>query len=302
MSQFNHRISINTFLTIPLLVVFFLTGCSIVSSTPTPTPEPPTPTPLPPTPTSLPMAIRVNGAGILLSDYEEEGKRFEAARQTLGKNISPEDSKTRILDDLIGSELLYQAAVKNGYVLSDTDLEARIAQLIQSAGGNDVFNTWLHNNFYSIESFHRSLARSLGAAWQRDQIIKALPETAEQIHARQILFVREESAVNYRQKVDNGSDFATLATEADPVTDGDLGWFPRGYLLQPEVEAAAFSLQPGEVSQVIKSSIGYHLIQVIEKDPARPLSPDARAILESTALKDWVKQAKTQAQIEILVP
>ncbi len=65
----------------------------------------------------------------------------------------------------------------------------------------------------------------------------------------------------------------TLASEADPVTRGDLGWFPRGYLLQPEVEEAAFSLQPGEVSQVIKSAIGFHLVQVIEKDPARPVDP-----------------------------
>jgi hypothetical protein len=68
------------------------------------------------------MAIRVNGEGILISDYEEEGKRFEAARQTLGKTISPEESKTRVLDDLIGIELLNQAAKKNGYKASDPDI------------------------------------------------------------------------------------------------------------------------------------------------------------------------------------
>ncbi len=243
-----------------------------------------------PTPTSLPMAIRINGEGILLSDYDEESKRFEAARQSLGKSFTPEESKARVLDDLTGSELLFLVAEKGGYKISETEIDAHVAQLSQSLGGADAFNAWLQSNMYTMESFRRSLTRSLGAAWQRDQIIKSMPGIADQVHARQILFTREESAVSYRQKVDSGSDFATLAKEADPITRGDLGWFPRGYLLQPEVEEAAFQLQPGEVSQVIKSAIGYHLIQVIEKDAARPLSPDARAILESKSISDWVKQ------------
>jgi peptidyl-prolyl cis-trans isomerase C len=262
----------------------------------------PTATAIPPTPTSLPMAIRVNGEGILISDYEEEGKRFEAARQTLGKTITPEESKTRVQEDLIGFELLSQAAKKSGYTVSQADIDAYLAKLTQLLGGADGMNTWLQANSYTAESFRRSLVRSLAAAWQRDQILKSMPGTAEQVHARQIFFSREESANNYRQKVDNGSDFAALANEADPITHGDLGWFPKGYLLQPEVEEAAFKLQPGEVSQVIKSSIGYHLIQVIEKDPAHQLSPDAKTVKESQTIADWVKQAKSEAKIEILIP
>jgi parvulin-like peptidyl-prolyl isomerase len=248
------------------------------------------------------MAIRVNGVGILMTDYQEEAKRFDAASKTLGKTYTPEESKALIIDDLVGSELLYQTAVKNGYRLADADLDGRIAQLVQSAGGEAGFTTWLQNNGYSTDSFRRSLTRNLGAAWERDEIVKALPATAEQIHARQIFFSREESAVNYRQKVDNGSDFAVLAAEADPVTKGDLGWFPRGYLLQPEVEEAAFQLQAGQVSQVIKSSIGFHLVQVIERDPARQLDADAKIALESKAISDWVSKAKSEAKIEIVVP
>lgn len=279
-----------------------MAGCVGKPPTPTVTPVPPTATPLPPTPTQLPMAIRVDGEGILLSDYQEEAKRFEAAAKTLGKTYTPEESKTILVDELTGSELLYLSAVKNGYKLQNTDLEAHIAQAAQSAGGEAGFNTWLQNNGYSLDSFRRSLTRDLGAAWERDEIVKALPSAVEQIHARQIFFSREESAKNYRQQVDNGADFAALAAEADPVTKGDLGWFPRGYLLQPEVEEAAFQLQAGQVSQVIKSSIGFHLVQVIERDPARPLDADAKKSLESKAISDWVSKAKAEAKIEILVP
>lgn len=258
--------------------------------------------PQPATPTSLPMAVRINGEGILLSDYQEEYKRLELAVKTLGKTLTPEEMKTRILDDMVGAELLNQESKKNGFSVSDADVTAHIDQLAQSMGGAEAFNAWKQTMFYTDESFRRSVVRSLGSAWQRDQIIKALPLTAEQVHARQIYFSREESAINYRQKVDAGSDFAALAREADPVTSGDLGWFPRGYLLQPEVEAAAFGLQPGEVSGVIKSAIGFHLIQVIEKDAARPVDPDAKSELERKAIADWVQQSKSKSQIEILVP
>lgn len=285
-----------------LPVLLFFGACSPAVPAATPTPILPTATVPPPTPTSLPMAIRVNGDGILITDYEEENKRFEAARQVMGKTITPEESKVLVQDDLIGSELLFQAAVKNGFTLSEADMDTHINQLSQSLGGTDGFAAWLQSNFYTPESFRRSLKRSLGAAWQRDQIIQAMSATAEQVHARQIFFNREDSAQSYRQKVDNGSDFATLAAEADPIADGDLGWFPRGYLLQPEVEEAAFKLQPGEVSQVIKSAIGFHLIQVIEKDAARELNPDARTTLERAAVINWVKQARAEAQIEILTP
>ena len=288
-----------------MLVLFgflFISGCIGATPAPTATPVPPTETPLPPTPTPLPMAIQVNGSGILLSDFDEELKRFDAAMTTLGKTTTPEESKARIIDELTGSELLYQQAIKNGYVLSDADLNTRIGQLVTSAGGEAGFNTWLQNNGYTPDSFRRTLTRNLGAAWQRDEIIKALPAAVEQIHARQIYFSREEGAAIARQKMDNGADFAVLASEADTVTKGDLGWFPRGYLIQPEVEEAVFKLQPGEVSQVVKSAIGFHLVQVIERDPARKLDPDAKAAVESKAITDWVSKARSDAKIEVLVP
>jgi peptidyl-prolyl cis-trans isomerase C len=286
-----------------LFLLFVLVSCS-GKANPTITATLPTETPIPqpPTPTSLPMAVRINGEGILLSDYQEEYSRLDSALKSMGKTLTPEEMKTRVLDDLVGTELLNQEAKKNGFVISDADLNAEIDKLSQSMGGVEAFSAWKQSMSFTDESFKRSMFRSLGSAWERDQIIKSLPETAEQVHARQIFFSREESATSYRQKVDAGSDFAVLAQEADPVTVGDLGWFPKGYLLQPEVEEAAFSLQPGEVSGVIKSAIGFHLVQVIEKDAARPVDPDAKTSLQRNAITDWVKQAKAKSQIEISVP
>jgi peptidyl-prolyl cis-trans isomerase C len=296
--MFNHRS--NFLLLLVVSISLFISSCSNRNN-PTPTAALPTETAQPATPTSLPMAIRINGSGILLTDYQEDYQRLESALKSMGKTITPDEMKTRVIDNLVGSELLNQAAKKNGYSLTEQDISSHIDQLTQTMGGPDAFNAWKKSMFYSDESFHRSVERSMGSAWQRDQILKSLPDKAEQVHARQILFVHEENAIAYRQKIDSGSDFAELAKEADPVTGGDLGWFPKGYL-QPEVETAAFTLQPGEVSAVIKSAIGYHLVQVIEKDPARLVDPDAKTILQHNAINEWVKQETAKSKIEILVP
>jgi parvulin-like peptidyl-prolyl isomerase len=79
---------------------------------------------------------------------------------------------------------------------------------------------------------------------------------------------------------------------------GDLGWFPRGLLTVPEVEQAAFTLQPGETSDVIHSALGYHIVQTLEHDPARPLTPEAEKRLREKASATWLAGALAQATVE----
>jgi len=122
------------------------------------------------------------------------------------------------------------------------------------------------------------------------------------VHARQIRVSTEQTANYVIAQLAGGVDFATLAYQYDPLTGGDLGWFPRGYLTQPVIEEAAFALQVGEYSGVIKTELGYHIVYVIERDAAHPLSDDARNVLQHLALENWVKEQRTAAVIEILVP
>jgi parvulin-like peptidyl-prolyl isomerase len=83
-----------------------------------------------------------------------------------------------------------------------------------------------------------------------------------------------------------------------PYSGGDLGWFPRGLLAVPEVEEAAFALQPGETSAVISSALGYHIVQVIERDPARALSPAASQALRAAAYSSWLEARLAEASIQ----
>jgi peptidyl-prolyl cis-trans isomerase C len=109
-----------------------------------------------------------------------------------------------------------------------------------------------------------------------------------------------EAAAQELAQLQAGQDFTELAKQADPVTGGDLGWFPRGYLFFPELDQAVFSLEPGKFSDVIQTSIGYHILYVIEKDPARLLDPQAWLVLQEKALKNWLDERRQQSKIEII--
>jgi peptidyl-prolyl cis-trans isomerase C len=76
---------------------------------------------------------------------------------------------------------------------------------------------------------------------------------------------------------------------------------PRGYLLEPDLEEAAFSLEPGQYSDVIATEVGYHILLVLERDPQHPLSPDAYLVMQEKALQDWLAQKRAESEI-VLAP
>jgi peptidyl-prolyl cis-trans isomerase C len=135
----------------------------------------------------------------------------------------------------------------------------------------------------------------------RDKIITAVPGTAEQVHAQQILLYNEEAALKVADQLSAGAQFTDLAALYDPNTGGELGWFPRGYLLEPELEEIAFNLEPGQYSDVISTEVGYHIILVVERDSQRQLSPDAYLVMQEQALGAWLAQKRAESEI-VLAP
>jgi peptidyl-prolyl cis-trans isomerase C len=99
-----------------------------------------------------------------------------------------------------------------------------------------------------------------------DEAAKAQPPVPE-VHARHILLPTEEEAKAALARVKNGEDFAKVATELskDPGGEGgDLGWFTKDKMV-PEFADAAFKMEPGQVSDPVKSQFGWHIIKVEEK-------------------------------------
>lgn len=290
-------------LSILLIAILTLTACGTGSVTETATLMPTaTFTPSVPTPTSLPMALRVNGEGILLSDYQAELARLIQAETAQNAVSTPEEQKNLILQDYIDHLLLAQAAAQNGYNVDDATLQAHIDKLANDIGGMENLTTWQANNGYTMESFKNAERLEMMAIWQRDAIINAVPTTAEQIHALAITVQDEINANDAYQKLQNGTDFAELALLYDPTLGGDIGWFARGTLTQPVVDEAVFALQPGQYTAVIKSEIGYHILYVLDRDPQHTLSKDGLRLLRNAALIKWLEDARAASTIEILVP
>jgi len=257
-----------------------------------------TSTPQEPSPTPLPLAASVNGEGITIANYQAELALYQAA---VDRDLVPEDEEL-VLNDLISNMLLGQAAVENGFSLEDSALQERVDQLVEKIGGKSAFDEWLSMSKYDEDSFRTALARSISAAWMRDQIAASVSDFMEQVHAQQILVFDVQEANALVARLQAGADFAALAFEYDPVARGDLGWFPRGYLLEPEVEETAFELEPGQYSGVVETKTGYHIIFVVERDQERVVDPDARLTLQSAALLEWLERRLDEAEIQILLP
>jgi parvulin-like peptidyl-prolyl isomerase len=253
------------------------------------------------TPTEAPMAARVNGEGILLAEFESELQRYQSGAASAEIEVPVEKARQDVLDFLVEQTLFKQAAVENGYVASQEEISARLAELADARGGQAGLDAYLAENFYTAESFRSALARDLAVIWMRNFLISQIPTTTEQVHARQILLDSQNAAIAVVRQLEVGTPFAELAFGYGPLTGGELGWFPRGYLFQPAVEEAAFALQPGQFSGIIETSYGFHIIEVIERDPQRALSADALLAAQRTVIETWLTDRRAQSAIEIYV-
>lgn len=289
-----------------LITVIVLAACSRATPPPpavsaaldTPRPTDPvatlTPTLFQPDPTDEPLAARVNGEGITLEQYQAEQARYAAAK---GSELTPEESQA-VLNDLIDQVLLAQGAAEEGFVLDEAGIQARVDALANQLGSQQALYDWLAKNGYTESAFRKDLGRAAAVAWMRDRVAASVPEAAEQVHALQILVKNQEEAETALAALQSGTDFAVLAAQYDPVAEGELGWFPQDYLLNPDLSQAVFALEPGQTSDILQTENGFSLIHVLER-AERPLTQDARLVLQEKALEGWLEQRRLGSEIDV---
>lgn len=301
--RFLFNFAIHRFIWLKVFAWLCLIGVGIVACSPSPSTSEPTrqptvtPTQSSPTATSVPLAARVNGEGITLAEFQKELERYQLA---FGTELATEAQQT-VLNDLIAKVLLAQAAQEAGYTVDDKMVEERLHQLATWLGGSAALDDWIAKVGYTSESLRMALKRELAATWMRNQILAQTPRQVEQVHARQILLYSAERAQAVYAELQSGKDFTELAEQFDPITYGDLGWLARGMVLDPKLEEVIFALQPGQYSQVIRTAAGYHLVQVIERQPDRPLTAEAYLLYQKLTLEQWLAQRRAASQIEIFL-
>jgi len=310
---------------------------SAPSAVPAATAAPLAPQALPPqpVPAQLPEAVaRVNGEAISTAEFDEAVKELEASA---GQPV-PADQRDQVLrgvlDQLVGYRLLVQETKARKVTVADTELDARIAEIRKQFPSEDAFKQVLTQRNLTVEKLRtdarddllvsKMLQAELGtktavtpaqvtefyqqnpAQFQQGErvrashILIAFPVNADAA-AKQAARVKAEVVL---KDVKAGKDFATLAkaSSQDPGSapnGGDLGFFQQGQMVPP-FDAVAFKLSPGEISDLVETTFGYHIIKVAEKQSSRTMPlDDVRPQLEQY-LEGQNRQQLTQAFVESL--
>jgi len=256
-------------------------------------------------PTREPIAALVNENPISYAAFQRELNRRLDGIKSLGDPMPADMNAFRltVLDSMIDQVLIEQAAQVQKVVVTDAEVEAELQDNINIAGGKDKLQTQLDADHMTLDDYRARLHSALIANKMRDIVTANVGMTADQVHARHILVSSEATANDVLAKLKAGQDFATLASQYSQDTStrdtgGDLGWFAKGELLEPTVEDAAFALNVNQVSAPVKSKLGYHIIQTLERVKDRPISPETHAKLSAHVVDVWLQSLIKSAKIE----
>jgi parvulin-like peptidyl-prolyl isomerase len=253
------------------------------------------------------IVATVNTISISENRYKREILRYEAALEKSTLAAVKIDKLTfDVLEQLILSKLIGQAAREQGLTVTEQQLDEAYADSISMRGGQAGFDKWLEENIYTEVEFQTYLNEQLLAMKIQELVLNDVGTNAEQVNARHIVVATREQAEDLRSKIVAGADFATLASthsldRSTSLNGGDLGWFPRGLLTMPVVETAAFALEPGELSNIVETKIGFHIIQMIGRDLQRELMPNAAVVVRRAVLDSWLADLRSQAVIKKFV-
>ncbi|MWV43672.1 peptidylprolyl isomerase [Paenibacillus sp. HJL G12] len=194
-----------------------------------------------------------------------------------GELVAAGGSQT--LDGMISETLVNQEAAKKGIKVTQADIDKETAFIKKSYGSEEEFKAALQQNNLTDEEFNKQMDMQVKLRKLIEPDVKvsdddvkkyfednkASFDTPEQVKASHILVATKEEADAILKQLKDGADFATLAKEksTDPgskANGGDLGYFGRNQMYK-EFEDAAFGLKDGELSGVIKTDAGYHIIK-----------------------------------------
>jgi len=297
-----------------------------------------------PVPAQLPEVVaRVNGETI-------SGKELEDAIRAISGRAGPipPDERDRVyrgvLDDMIGYRLMIQEAKARKIAVADAEIDAQVAQIRSQFPNDAQFQQALTAQNTTLEAVRNDTRDEMSAAKLVDSEIASKiavkPEAVTdfynknqdkfqqgaRVRASHILIgIPQNADAATKQQAKSkaeallkdlkaGKDFAEAAkaNSQDPGSapnGGDLGYFEQGQMVPP-FEQAAFALKAGEMSDVVETQFGYHIIKVADKQTSRvvPLDEAKKQIEEYLTQQNrhaqtevFVQALKAKAKIEVLI-
>jgi peptidyl-prolyl cis-trans isomerase C len=283
-----------------------------------------------PMPAELPEVLaRVNDEPVTKVELERLIRNIESGRGPI-----PADRRDEVLrsalDQLITYTVMKQEAAARNITVSDADIDAQLQQMQQQFPSEAEFHKALAARNTSLEQLKADARVDL----QIDKLLEAEVadaaeatdadarefydgnpdqfEQGESVRASHILVMAREDAdeatkAQARARIEaalkrarSGEDFATLAREysddGSKEQGGDLGFFERGRMVPP-FEEAAFALQPGQLSDIVTTQFGYHVIKVAERKPGGSVPYEQ----VKTQIVGYLSNRKKQERVEALV-
>ena len=271
----------------------------------------------------------VNGSVITRADFDREMTRAKGRLSSTGAPVAQaqlSQLEEEVFRQLIARELLYQASQSNGIKVNEAAINEQLAMLKKGFPGEAEFKKTLSQMNLSEGDvkfqFERDMAiqefidkQFVQKITVSDKEVRAYYDSnplffkqAEQVRASHILVsvdpkkdpsqkVESRKKIEViQQKLQEGGDFSALAKEYSQCPSGrkggDLGYFQRGEMVEP-FEQAVFALGPGEVSDIVETKFGYHLIRLDNKKP--------ESVIPFEGIKDrigrYLKQKKAEKDI-----
>jgi len=276
------------------------------------------------------VAATINGEVIYRSELDREVAAI--ARQyridlTSAEGRQQQGEISRIvLDQMIEQRLILQEARKRHALATEQQVAAAVAEIRKNFPSEAEFQFALDQRGLTLADLRNRLRTTLTVQNLQTQVSHATVSGAEvaryyeqnrrefdrpeQVRVRHILVETEAEARLVLARLMRGEKFADLARQLskDPGSKdqgGDLGFVARGQLV-PEFEQAAFALQPGQTSGIVKTQYGYHVLQGIARTPGKPstlaeVSDQIRRQLltrkQEADFALWLKQVRQAATI-----
>ncbi len=285
--------------------------------------------------------VKVNGTVITRAEMDRAMKIFSAQNQ-MGQqaSASAKPAEDTVLDQLVSAELLYQAGTKLGIADLDKQVADKVAQGKSKFKSDAEYEKALKSSDLTPKTLEELVRKDIviNNLVVKEVVPKATVSDAdakkfyddnrdkfkrgEQIKASHILCKvdpqatadekkkAKEKAEGLLKQIRAGKDFAELAkTNSDcpsKTQGGDLGFFGKGQMV-PSFETAAFGLKTGEVSNVVETQFGYHIIKVTDKKEAGvakfdEVKPKIEEYLKNQKIQkgvmDYIAQLKEKAKIE----
>lgn len=252
----------------------------------------------------------VDGEVILMSEYERRAQpvieEYEKFLTGPDKEIKIKELKEKIIEQMIDEKILIQEGKKKKIKVNDKEIQDGIAEIKKRFATEEEYNQELAKQGLSVEKFKEQVKEQLMVIKLIDQEVKAQVVSPmdseiedfykqneaemvepEQVRVRHILIKvgentnKEEALKRIKEILKEAkkgkTSFAELAKKYSEDTSapkgGDVGFFIRGQMVR-KFEEAAFALQVGEISDVVETEYGYHIIQCIEKKAGEKKSLD----------------------------